>query len=299
MTTEPSVTAAEQTIREPAWAPVWRDREELLRFADLTIAEFFRQFARYGPGGRIEEQDGLVLFAGSHTHPNPYRNGAIRLDRRLDAATTLVRALDFFAPLNRSFVLWVPEGSDDLDELCRDRGYELLEPDGLPEMVLEGPPTPVPVLPDDTVLRRTTDPAVGRDYVNVIAEGWGMEGIPTELAAAMFFHPDSAADPHSIAFVAYVDGKPASGCMVLLANGIAVGGQGGTAAWARRRGLAEACYAACLEVAYGEFGIRGSVCQSSPSGQRVWERIGYRQFSRYMRYVIRPAVTRPAVPTWG
>jgi hypothetical protein len=294
VTTEPSVTVDGQAGREPAWEPVWHDREELLRFANLTLAEFFRQFARYGQGGRIEEQDGLLLCAGSHTHPNPYRNGAIRLDGRLDAVTTLARASQFFTPLNRSFVLWVPEGSDDLDELCRDRGFELLEPDGIPEMVLEGPPTPLPLLPDDTVLRRAADHDVRRDYVNVIAEGWGMDGVPTELASAIFFHPDSVTDPNAIAFVAYVDGKPASGCMALLTNGIAVGGQGGTAPWARRRGLAEACYAACLEVAYGEFGIRGSVCQSSPSGQRVWERMGYRQFTRYMRYVI-----RPAAPTWG
>jgi hypothetical protein len=269
------------------WSPPWRTRDELLRFADLTLAEFFRQFARYGDS-RIAEQDGLLLFAGAHSHPNPYRNGAFRLDTRLDAETALARAGEFFGERNRSFVFWVGEGNDELDALCRDRGFEPVEPDGLPEMVLEGPPAPVPELPAGTLLRRTDDPAVRNDYVDVIAEGWGMEGIPTDLASAIFFHPDSAGDPHSIAFVAYVDDRPASGCMALLSNGVAVGGQGATAGWARRRGLAEACYAACLEVAYNDFGIRGSVCQSSPSGQRVWQRMGYRKFTRYMRYVIRP-----------
>ncbi len=273
------------------WEPVWRDRDELLRFADLTLAEFFRQFARYGEGSRIEERDGLLLFAGSHSHPNPYRNGAIRLDDRLDAETAVARAAEFFGAMKRSFVFWVGERSIDLEEYCGARGFELAEPEGLPEMVLEGLPTPVPELPEGTVLRRATEPEVRRDYVDAIAAGWGMEGIPTELASAIFFHPDSVIDPHAIAFVAYVDGKPASGCMALLSNGIAVGGQGGTAAWARRRGLAEACYAASLEVAYNTFGIRGSVCQSSPAGQRVWERMGYRKFTRYMRYVIRPTGT--------
>jgi hypothetical protein len=270
------------------WTPPWRDRDELLRYADLTLAEFFRQLARYGDGCRIEEQDGLVLYAGAHGHPNPYRNGAIRLDRRLDPETAVTRALRFFEPLNRSFVFWVRDGNEDLDAHCRAHGFDVVEPEGLPEMVLEGPPTPVPDLPDDTVLRRASDEQVRRDYVDVVAAGWGLEGTPTELASAIFFHPDSVADPNAIAFVAYIDGKPASGSMALLTNGIAVGGQGATVSWARRRGLAEACYAACLEVAYRDFGIRGSVCQSSPSGHRVWERIGYREFTRYMRYVIRP-----------
>jgi hypothetical protein len=276
------------------WTPVWRDRDELLRLADLTLAEFFRQFARYGPGSTILEEDGLVLFAGSHAQPNPFRNGAIRLDDRLGAAEALERAERFFAPLKRSFVFWVREQESDLDALCRARGMELVEPNGLPELYLEGPPPPVKPLPDNVVLRRTNDPEVRRDYVDVVAGGWGMEGIGTELASRIFFHPDSMGDPNVVAFVAYVDGKPASGCMALLSHGIAVGGNGATAPWARRRGLAEMCYAASLEIAYERFGIRGSVCQSSPSGAGVWTRMGYKPLTHYMRYI-----GRPAVATWG
>jgi hypothetical protein len=286
------VAASGFAVAEPggAWCPVLHDPDELLRFADLTLAEFFRQLARYGEGGRIVEEDGLVLFAGSHAHPNPYRNGAIRLDHRVDAPEALDRAQRFFAPLERSFVFWVRGRDADLDELCRARSMQPVEPEGLPEMVLEGPPPALKPLPEGVVLRRTTDPAVRRDYVNVVAEAWGMGGISTDLASAIFFHPDSVADPNVIAFVAYVDGRPASGCMVLLSSGFAVGGQGATVFWAqgRKGGLAEACFAACLDVAYGEFGVRTSFCQSSPSGKRAWERLGYREFTRYMRYMGRP-----------
>src|ERR671931_1651526 len=129
--------------KKAAWAPVWRDRAELLRFADLTLAEFFRQFARYGRGSQISERDGLVLFAGSHPQPNPFRNGAIRLDTRLDATEALERAQRFFAPLKRSFVFWVRESETDLEELCRSQNMELVEPNGLPELYLEGPPPEV------------------------------------------------------------------------------------------------------------------------------------------------------------
>ena len=277
-----------------SWRPVWRSNEELLRLADLTLAEFFRQNARYGTGSRLLEEDGLVLFAGSHPQPNPYRNGAIRLDRRLSAVQALEQAHLFFATLERPFVFWVPERDTDLSDLCASRGFQLLEPEGLPELALATPPPPVKHLPEDVVLLRADTPEVRRDYVAVVAEGWGMTDISTELASEIFFHPDSVADPNTIAFVAYVDGRPASGCLAILAYGIAVGGQGATVRWARRRGLAEACYEACLDVAYREFGIRGSVCQSSPLGMGVWERMGYRELTRYLRYLVPPPAR-----SWG
>lgn len=283
-------TAHSDTDGAMDWVPAWRDREEVVRFADLTLAEFFRQFARYGEGGRILEQDGLLLFGGSHPQPNPFRNGAMRLDQRLSAEEALARAQEFFAPLRRSYVVWTRQADDDLEQLCRAREMELVEPEGLPELYLEGPPPPMKPVEDNVVLRRTTDPDVRRDYVGVVAEGWGMPGLSPELAAAIFFHPDSVADPQVIAFVAYVDGKPASGCMTLLANGIAIGGQGATVPWARRRGLAEACYGASLQVAYSQFGVRGSVCQSSSSGQGVWTRMGYRPLTHYMRFIGRPPI---------
>ena len=290
MTGEVAVTGASAA----PWKPVWRDRDDLLRLADLTLAEFFRQLARYGTGSRIVEQDGLVLFAGAHAQPNPFRNGAIRLDRRLSAAEALDRAEAFFAPLRRSFVFWVRESEDDLEALCRLKAMELVEPDGLPELYLEGRPPPLKPLPDNIVLRRTDDPEVRRDYVDVVAAGWGMEGIDISVASEIFFHPDSMGDPNVIAFVAYLDGKPASGCMTLLSHGIGVGGNGATVAWARRRGLAEMCYAASLQVAYDDFGIRGSVCQSSPSGAGVWGRMGYKPLTHYLRFI-----GKPPVATWG
>ncbi len=55
----------------------------------------------------------------------------------------------------------------------RDRAYELVEPDGLPEMALKARLPGCKALPDNVELRRTTDPEVRRDYVEVVAEGWG------------------------------------------------------------------------------------------------------------------------------
>lgn len=266
----------------------WRNRDELLRFADLTLVEFLRHNARYGQGSKVVEEDGLVLFAGPHPHPNPYRSGVFRTDNRLPAVEALDRAHGFFAGLNRSYVVWVREKDPELDEVCRSRAMRLLEPDGLSEMVLEQAPPEVKAPPEGVVVTRVADEATRSDYLHVVAEGWGMPGTPLDVAAGIFFDPDSVDVPNMIAFVAYVDGKPASGAMTFLSHGIAFGGQGATVPWARRRGLAELCYGAALWAAYDEWNVRGSVCQSSPSGAGVWGAMGYRAFTKYMRYVGQP-----------
>src|SRR4051812_23364741 len=96
--------------------------DELLLLADLSLAEYLRHLARYG--GTVLEEDGLLLFAGAHPQPNPYRNGALRLDRRLSAAEARSRADAFFGQRRRSYALWVREHAD--DDLAADAADEQL-----------------------------------------------------------------------------------------------------------------------------------------------------------------------------
>jgi hypothetical protein len=79
------------------------DHDELLLLADLTLAEFARHLAR--SGGTVLEEDGLLLFAGPHPQPNPYRNGALRLDDRLDGEEALRRSREFFSARQSSHVV--------------------------------------------------------------------------------------------------------------------------------------------------------------------------------------------------
>ena len=79
-------------------------RAELVELADRTLAEYLRYLARYG--GATLEQDGLLLFAGPHRQPNPYRNGALRLDSTLPADEVPRRAARFFGPRQTSYALW-------------------------------------------------------------------------------------------------------------------------------------------------------------------------------------------------
>src|SRR4051794_12725949 len=112
-------------------------REELLLLGDLTLAEFARHLAR--PSGTVLEEDGLLLFGGPHPQPNPYRNGALRLDDRIDGHEVLRRSRAFFGARKAGHVVWVREHADaDLQAAVEEEGLREIE--RLPEMVLESLP---------------------------------------------------------------------------------------------------------------------------------------------------------------
>jgi len=283
----------------------------MLRLGDLTLAEFMRHLTRYG--GTILEEEGLLLFAGAHPHPNPYRNGAIRLDARLDPEEVLARAGRFFTPRRRGYVLWVREhADDDLGRAAEAASLQVLEEPGLPEYYLAGLPQELPP-PDGISLRSADDDRTRRDYVHVVADGWGMRGVSLELASSIFFDPESVNAPNVAAYVAYLGDVPVSGAMAFVSHGVALGCQGATVRRldgglqlpapkgerSRRRGLADSCLCAALKRSFEELGARGSLCQASASGASVWTRLGYRQFTSYRRYLARPVTSRPDRPSWG
>jgi hypothetical protein len=274
------------------------DYEWLDRLADLTLAEFVRHLTRAGESGTVLEEDGLLLFAGAHPQPNPYRNGAIRLDSRLGAGEVLARATEFFSSRGRGFALWASEHNDeDVGLEAKARGLTALET--LPELVLYGLPEKLP-LPEGVEVREAADEQTRRDYVQVVANAWGMAGIPHDLASRVFFSTASVDAPNVSAFVAYLEGVPVSGAMTLVTHGVALGCQAATVrrlprpptrpqgGLARRRGLADACLCAALERSYAELGAEISLCQTSSLGAPVWRRLGYEPFTSYRRFFAPP-----------
>jgi hypothetical protein len=277
------------------------DREQLLLLADLTLAEYLRHLARYG--GAIREERGLLLFRGAHPQPNPYRNGALRLDAALPPGEVLERAAEFFSASGGSYALWAREHADaDLDP----HTAGLRELERLPELVMYEPPEPL-AAPAGVELRRATDARTREDYLAVVANAWGMRSAPTDLAARVFFDPDSLDAPHVAAFVAYHDDRPLSAAMTLVTHGVALGCQAATirrpAPGQRlprressepRRGLAGSCLAAALDLSFAELGARLSLCQTSGSGAPVWRELGYVPFTSYGRYVVNAGRRVPA-----
>ena len=268
---------------------------ELLLLADLSLAEFLRHLARYG--GSVHEEDGLLMFAGPHPQPNPYRNGILRLSGSLPPDEVLRRGNEFFARRRSSYVVWTRAHGDAALE-GRVSAGALRELERLPELYMdELPPETDP--PEGIELRPALDRETRLDYLRVVADAWGLRSLPLETAAQIFFDPESMAAPNVAAFVAYYDGLPLSGAMTLVTHGVALGCQAATIRRPRpgqrlpaytpgRRGLAESCLCAALEHSFQELGAQRTVCQTSSSGEAVWRGLGYRPLTSYGRYLAMP-----------
>lgn len=278
-------------------------RDELLVLADLTLAEYLRYLARYG--GEIQDADGLLLFAGAHRQPNPYRNGALRLDASMPAQEVLRRAAAFFGPRKRSYALWARgHGDADLEQLAVQS--ELRELERLPEMALLALPEYLPP-PQGVELRRALDAQTREDYLALVANAWGMATMPRDVAARVFFDPDSLDQPNVAAFLAYYDGLPVSAAMTHVSHGVALGCQGATIRRPRpgqrlpqssvpgqTRSLAASCLWAALALSFDTLGATMSLGQTSNLGATVWVGLGYELFTSYARYIVpTPQIVAP------
>jgi hypothetical protein len=283
-----------------------RGREDLLVLADLSLAEYLRYLAAYG--GVVREQDGLLLFAGAHRQPNPYRNGVLRLDGATDAERALRVADEFFGARQSGYALWASEhGDEDLRQLALRSGLRELE--RLPELVLERLPDYLPP-PEGVQIRRAEDAGTREDYLRLVADAWGMASMPRALAAQVFFDPDSLAAANVAAFVAYYEDVPLSAAMTFVTHEVALGCQAATIRRPKpgqrlprpgppgeRRGLAQSCLWAALQLSCEQLGARLSLCQTSSLGAPAWLGLGYRPFTTYGRYLVPPR--RPVPATAG
>jgi hypothetical protein len=276
-------------------------REELIALADRSLAAYLRYLAGYG--GSVAASPGLLVFAGAHRQPNPYRNGVLRLDAGLMSAPEVIEAADaYFAQRRGGYVVWAREHGDaDLEALAR--RAQLSELDRLPE--LDTLPAYLPP-PAGVELRPVSDAATREDYLAVVADAWGMGSMPREVSARVFFDPDSLAVENVCAFVAYFEGWPLSAAMTYLDGDVALGCQAATIRRPKRgqplprtgapgahRGLAESCLWASLRESFEDKGARISLCQTSQLGAPVWQAFGYRPFTSYGRYLVpRPGAAR-------
>ena len=258
------------------------ERDKFLVLADLTLAEFLRHRARCD--GTVLEEDGLLLFAGPHRQPSPFRNGAMRLDSRLPADDAIRRGHEFFSARRRGFVMWVREHADaDLAAALDDE--QLRELERIPGMVLEELPPERP-LPEGIELRRARTLEERRDMLRVTADAWGMENMPLETASGVFFHPDMVAAPQAVGFLAYADGAPVASSMAFASHGVGLGCEGATLVSQRGKGLAHITQHAALMVCMEELGAKRIFAQTSQAGLPVWTSFGFVPFTGYRRLIL-------------
>ena len=260
------------------------DREQMLLAADVDLANAMRHFARYSPGSTIDETlPGLLLVAGAHPHPGPYRNAAVSFGL-LAPEHAVDTARRFFGSQQRSFVFWSPQHiNSGLDERLESVG-RLLEPDGLPELAMDECPGQMPP-PQGIEVRTVTEPSQREDFLHVNVAGWGMDGMPKDISSMAFFDPDILDHPNVRAFIAYRNEEPLAAAAAFVHGDVVGGYWGATVPEARRQGLAEVVVRRMWNSGFA-IGATVAVSQGSGSGVRIWERIGFREITRYERWLI-------------
>lgn len=255
---------------------------DLLRLADLNLAESYREMARWHAHTEIVERDSTLMTCGPDSFPALSFAMRAAADARPAAADFLRIAKAFFAERKRAFSIRVRSHVDaDLSEACEGLGLRCVFDS--PGMVLDAPLAPV-VAPKGVELRTVRHPRDAADFGQVVAEAYEASGLRKESAALQFALGDRLIAPHLLLAVAYVDGAPSSCAMALLSHGIAGIYWVGTVPGARRRGLAELCTRAVGNEAFAR-GARRVILQASAEGQPVYRAMGYREFTRYPWYL--------------
>jgi hypothetical protein len=253
------------------------NREELIQLSDLNLAEGYREFTRRSPNGVIHEEDGLLLYAGSHPSPIIV-NGAIRTDPRLAPDEALARAESFFADRGHRFCFCVSEHADgDVEEAAADRGYRMVI--DLTAMVLDHRLEDRP-MPAGAELQWVENETGVHDFAEVTAEAFEER----DMVMATFVEPRMLSAPHIASVVAYLDGQPVSAAMTVVSYGVALVGLVGTKFAARGRGLGEAVTRAVTNAGF-DMGARLASLQASPEGDAIYRRLGYLEVSHYREYL--------------
>jgi GNAT superfamily N-acetyltransferase len=268
------------------------DRADVIARGDRNLCSYLRHLARNAPDGSYADVDGVLMFAGGHPYPGTYTNGVIRASNddqpEVPPRDVLAAASEFFRPLRRGFAVWIRgHADDDLEKACQAEGMFQRPPiEGNPAIASPGRVLGVPDLVGVEI--RTVDSAETRAaYLRVVLTGYGVEGLPPELAERVIFSTASIDDPRVVAYLAYVDGDPAAGCMAFVEDGTAGMQWAATLPAARGHGLGKAVFRATNDaaVALGATLLTG---QASQMGLPLWRSLGFDVVTYYRRYLAKP-----------
>lgn len=265
------------------------DQRELTARGDANLVAYLRHVAGTAAGGAVAEPAGMLLFAGGHNHPGPYTNGVIRTGAPgASASTVLADAETFFGPRNRGFAVWIRgDGDADLEAVARSRRLWQRPPvEGNPGIAVDRPPDDEPT-PDGVEIRRIDSEQGCRDYLTVVAAGYGVADAGLPMAEAVLFSLASLDVPNVAVFVAYRVGAPVAGTMVYLAAGAAGLYWAAVVPTERGRRLGRATFRSAWAAGFA-MGATCAVGQASAVGAPIWVRMGFQVVTHYRRYLASP-----------
>jgi hypothetical protein len=256
----------------------------------LNLIDSSHQLFELDPDATVEAGPGWVFGAGSPEHP-VISNAAFRSDDDLDAGELVARAKSFFAKRGRGFSVWVRgDRPEDLDLVAAAEAAGLQLVHEMPEMVLRAPAESRP-LPAGAEIRRLTEVEQVDDYWEIAAASYASLGFPPEVFGSYGNRAGLLAE-NVAAFLAHLDGEPASIAMTILSHGVAGIYWVGSLERARGKGLGEAVTAAATNAGF-ELGAELASLQASPMGKPIYERMGYETLFDYRLYMSAPPSTDP------
>jgi ribosomal protein S18 acetylase RimI-like enzyme len=238
---------------------------DVVRSVALNEQELWRDMVRWS-GGLVHEEDGLLFVAG----PSSYLRVAIRLDEAVGGAEAVHRAGEFFAASKGDHIVLVREPADaDLADAALAAGYTPAWTER--PMALHDPPKPS-LSAADIDVRAVSSTEQVLDYGRVVADANDDPG--ERERAGLLFHGQTILAPHIEAFVAYLDGEPASCAMTLVSHGVAGVFYVATVEKARRRGLGDALTRLAARAGFS-LGARAAWLGASEMGAELYRRIGF------------------------
>lgn len=208
----------------------------------------------------------------------PVTGGEAELDRRI------VLAASHFGTLGYRWSCWLCE--DLLPIRVRRLAPEVFARRGMrrvvtvPGMLAECLLPPKRPLPE-VECRRVADAPTRHVFGQLTAVAFGL---PCSSASEIY-EPEPPWQGDFLGFVGYVNGEPVATAGTVVTSDVVGFYSIGTLPQHRRRGYAEALMRKAFDFTGRGLGLRRAVLQSTASGQRLYEQLGFRTVTRFSIYV--------------
>lgn len=255
------------------------DRAAAVAANDQSLYDAWRTLARSAEAGEVVEDAGVLYV--SFGVPVALLNAAfVTAPPAGGGADALVeRARSFFGQRGLPFLLRMPDAvAPTVQDAARRAGMAELDP--LPGMMLDPVPPALPPRPAGLVLRRAQPGEHSmEDYRRVLSKGFE---VPPGLAQIFAAGPAVAAGD-VLPLVGYLGGEAVACSAMLLTDSVAGIYNVAVVPGQRRRGFGEALTWAAV-AAGREAGAGVAVLQSSPLGEPVYRKMGFRTVTRYHQF---------------
>ncbi|MCO6435610.1 MAG: GNAT family N-acetyltransferase [Phycisphaerae bacterium] len=230
--------------------------------------------------GAVHEPGQIRMITGA---PHPFGNFALMV--RGDDPDGVSRAAELLSTCGAPAAILTPgKASAPVDALLRERGFAPHDP--MPAMAVDIERMPQTALPQGYELFRV-DGADGGTWADVFAIGYELPPVVARVFAPNGTSAGLSADATTQYFAVRKDGRWVATSMIFLHDGLAGVYCVATIPEERGKGLGAYATAEPLRQAF-KVGYRVGVLQSSPSGYKVYKRLGFGDFGGVSLYVRMP-----------